>query len=720
MAWVVLLASAAAVALAGIAATIAVFSGIGGVPRPPSHFWGTFVAASALTTASLSLRSLRWVFLLRRAETRIPIRDAYIGYFTGFSLLFVPLLLGEIAVRAIVHRRRGGVPVTTTALGNVWERVLDLLALGLIASVALYARGDRSWWLWLAPAATAILSVSMVRRFAIALARAGVLRAASSITATAMPRRDRLATWKGWWVALAASVGAWILPGIGLWLLARAGGVQLPFGAAQHIYASSSVLGGISLIPGGVVVTGSHMLEAIEGAGMPPAEASLTVLAARLATVGVTLLLGLVFLTVHLRGGASQAAHFDEIAAAYDVQIPESRRLALLERKTMLMRDIITRRGAGAGAAGLDVGCGQGAYVAEMRRLGFDVRGIDASAGQVAFAGRNVGDPSLVRVGSALDIPAADASYDFLYVINVLHHLSSVQDQRRAFRELFRVLKPGGLLFVHEINTRNVLFRFYMGYIFPSLNCIDEGVERWLLPHRLEQYTDAAVVDIRYFTFLPDFIPQATAQALAPLERWLESSRLASYAAHYMAVLVKPQTPTAGVRAPDLGAGRRRFPSPSAPAAPRQPDCGCFQHRSTSSVGMGKHRRGSRCCCRRGSSRWRSSSVERRERRWRCAGRLRRASSRRFICCGCGRFRTRPGSPIAFRCCWCSPVRRAGLCRRSSRRCSWGEPRPGVASPARHWARAAAPSLGSASWCMQCRGFPPCAPTASSATSRTI
>jgi 2-polyprenyl-3-methyl-5-hydroxy-6-metoxy-1,4-benzoquinol methylase/uncharacterized membrane protein YbhN (UPF0104 family) len=543
MAWVVLLASAAAVALAGIAATIAVFTGIGGVPAPPSHFWGTFIAASALTTASLSLRSLRWVFLLRRAETRIPIRDAYIGYFTGFSLLFVPLLLGEIAVRAIVHLRRGGVPVTTTALVNVWERVLDLIALGLIGSVALYARGDRSWWLWVAPAAAALLSVSLVRRFVIALARAAVLRVASTVTTTAMPRRDRLATWKGWWVALAASVGAWILPGIGFWMLTRQGGVRLPFAAAEHIYASSSILGGVPLVPGGVLVTGRNMLEAIEAAGMPSAEASLTVLAARLATVGVTLLLGLVFLAVHLRAAASSAAHFDEIAAAYDVQIPESRRVALLERKTTLMRDIITQRGVGA--AGLDVGCGQGAYVAEMRRLGFDVRGIDASPGQVAFAGRNVGDPSLVSVGSVLDIPAPDASYDFLYVINVLHHLSSVHEQRRAFRELFRVLKPGGLLFVHEINTRNILFRFYMGYIFPSLNCIDEGVERWLLPHRLQQYTDAAVVDVRYFTFLPDFIPQTTALALAPLERWLERSRLAPYSAHYMAVLVKPETPQA-------------------------------------------------------------------------------------------------------------------------------------------------------------------------------
>ena len=102
------------------------------------------------------------------------------------------------------------------------------------------------------------------------------------------------------------------------------------------------------------------------------------------------------------------------------------------------------------------------------------------------------------------------------------------------------MLRPGGLLFVHEINTTNVLFRFYMGYVFPSVNCIDEGVERWLLPRRLAAYTDVPVIDIRYFTFLPEFLPAAVVRLLSPLERRLERSSWRACSAHYMAVLRKP------------------------------------------------------------------------------------------------------------------------------------------------------------------------------------
>jgi hypothetical protein len=78
-----------------------------------------------------------------------------------------------------------------------------------------------------------------------------------------------------------------------------------------------------------------------------------------------------------------------------------------------------------------------------------------------------------------------------------------------------------------------------MGYLFPSLNCIDEGVERWLLPHRLAHYTDRPVVHVQYFTFLPDFVPAGIVRLLGPLERLLEKSAARVYSAHYMAVLRK-------------------------------------------------------------------------------------------------------------------------------------------------------------------------------------
>ncbi len=136
IAWVLLLASAAAVLVTGLFGTVLVLSQLGGGPGAWSPaFWLRLVVAATLTIVSLMLRSLRWIFLLRRAHVRIPIRDAYIGYFAGLSLLLTPFLLGEIAVRALVHRARGRVPAATVVVVNLWERLLDLVALGVIAGI---------------------------------------------------------------------------------------------------------------------------------------------------------------------------------------------------------------------------------------------------------------------------------------------------------------------------------------------------------------------------------------------------------------------------------------------------------------------------------------------------------------------------------------------------------------------------------------------------------
>jgi SAM-dependent methyltransferase len=542
--WLLLFGSAGGVLLTGIVGTVFVLTQEGGTAEAlTAGFWIRLGVASVLTIASLMLRSLRWMFFLRRVQTRIPIRDAYIGYFSGLSLLLAPVLIGEIAVRAAVQRRRGGVPVSTTIVVNLWERWFDLLALVTLAGLLALATGwDREWALAL-PIVAIVGLVSPLRRACLAAVEGIARPAARWFDAGAVAETRRLAEGKAWLAALATSVVVWVLPGLGLWQVASSWDYNGTYSAsrATQAYAAASVEGGVAFAPGGVLVTGAVIADELERASFPEHRALAAAFGIRLATTGVATMLGVVFLLVHFRSATSGAssAHFDEIADAYDVQIPEARREALLARKTGLMQEVLAAHVPSA-RRGLDAGCGQGWYVRRMRELGFVVDGIDTSPGQIAFAAQQPGGEGRVGLGSVLAIREPDTSFDFVYTINVLHHLGSIEEQRRAFGELLRVLKPGGLLFVHEINTRNILFRFYMGYVFPSLNCIDEGIERWLLPERMAMYTDAPVVDVRYFTFFPDFLPQSIVRLLSPFERLLERSPLKVYSAHYMAVVRKP------------------------------------------------------------------------------------------------------------------------------------------------------------------------------------
>jgi SAM-dependent methyltransferase len=167
---------------------------------------------------------------------------------------------------------------------------------------------------------------------------------------------------------------------------------------------------------------------------------------------------------------------------------------------------------------------------------------LDYSREQVRIAARTPGvqsdNPTFVQ-GDVASLPLANSSLDFAYSINVFHHLSGPAQQARAFAEVARVLRPGGVFFLHEMNVRNPLFRFYLNYVFPLLRGIDEGTENWLLPDRLPFPPELALTRVEYFTFLPDFLPLPLLRVLSSLEARLESGSLARFGAHYMAVFTK-------------------------------------------------------------------------------------------------------------------------------------------------------------------------------------
>jgi SAM-dependent methyltransferase len=108
-------------------------------------------------------------------------------------------------------------------------------------------------------------------------------------------------------------------------------------------------------------------------------------------------------------------------------------------RRRVLERTI-SRLDLAPGARILDAGCGSGRNMVELARYGA-VTGVELSPPSVALArARDAGE---VLEGSVLEMPFADASFDFAVSLDVIEHL---EDDRAALRELRRVVAPGGAL----------------------------------------------------------------------------------------------------------------------------------------------------------------------------------------------------------------------------------------------------------------------------------
>lgn len=89
----------------------------------------------------------------------------------------------------------------------------------------------------------------------------------------------------------------------------------------------------------------------------------------------------------------------------------------------------------------LDIGCGTGYMMKRLKELGAHVYGVDMSEAAARFAQEKV--CSDVRVGEAENIPFPDHSFDIVLALDVIEH---VDDDSKAVREAFRVLKQGGIM----------------------------------------------------------------------------------------------------------------------------------------------------------------------------------------------------------------------------------------------------------------------------------
>jgi SAM-dependent methyltransferase len=96
-----------------------------------------------------------------------------------------------------------------------------------------------------------------------------------------------------------------------------------------------------------------------------------------------------------------------------------------------------------AGQRVLDVGCGPGWITVQYARGGAQVEAIDLTPRAVELARRHVQFRQLsanVQEANAEHLPFGDNTFDLVVSSGVLHH---TPDTVQAFRECFRVLKPG-------------------------------------------------------------------------------------------------------------------------------------------------------------------------------------------------------------------------------------------------------------------------------------
>jgi tellurite methyltransferase len=129
----------------------------------------------------------------------------------------------------------------------------------------------------------------------------------------------------------------------------------------------------------------------------------------------------------------------------------------------------------------VDAGCGYGRNLVFLRQEGYDVWGVDQNAEAVA----SFGDPQRFRVAPVEQMPFPDAFADVVISSAVLHFATDEAHFAAMVREMWRVLRPGGILFARLASSIGM----------ESLAMPLEG-RRFALPDGSERFlVDAALLE---------------------------------------------------------------------------------------------------------------------------------------------------------------------------------------------------------------------------------
>jgi ubiquinone/menaquinone biosynthesis C-methylase UbiE len=105
-------------------------------------------------------------------------------------------------------------------------------------------------------------------------------------------------------------------------------------------------------------------------------------------------------------------------------------------------------------AKAIDLGCGEGQYTILFAKMGYEMTGIDISQSAIKRArmlSKEAGVKINFQTGDITDLSRfKNSSFDLALQLHSFHVLINPKDRQAHLSEVFRILKPGGILFFNN------------------------------------------------------------------------------------------------------------------------------------------------------------------------------------------------------------------------------------------------------------------------------
>ncbi|NKE37886.1 flippase-like domain-containing protein [Natronococcus sp. JC468] len=282
---------------------LAVYADVGTLMRTLATVeWETFAIVVGLTTVGYGFRFAKWHYYLYCLEIDVPVDASALTFFSGLMMVVTPGKAGEVW-KAWFLRDKRGVPASKTTSVVGAERITDLIALSAMAALGLvfYSHSSLPVVITLG---TIVIGIGLLQWRRASLAILGGLESVPVVGqyATDLERfyesAYRLFRLRPLVISTLLSLVAWGLEGLALWVVLDGFGVEASVVVSLFVFGLGSVVGAVSMLPGGLAATEASMIGVLVSFGYSEAVAAAATMIVRVGTLWYAAALGTaVFLT---------------------------------------------------------------------------------------------------------------------------------------------------------------------------------------------------------------------------------------------------------------------------------------------------------------------------------------------------------------------------------------------------------------------------------------
>jgi len=246
---------------------LAVYSGLDKIRDSLAIFRPhAFFLACGLAFGNYVLRFLKWEFYLARLDIRgVPKMDSFLTFLSGFVLTVTPGKVGEV-FKSLVLFETHKVPMTKTAPIVVAERATDVL--GIVVLIVFGSLGFSGGLVWAGIGTGLVVTlIVIIASEKLSMALIGLVGKMPGKIGKIAPKLEAaygsLATMlhpRNLFIPSVLSAIAWMLECLALWVILGGFGQSTSVPLSTFFYATSTLVGAIVPVPGGLGVTESALM----------------------------------------------------------------------------------------------------------------------------------------------------------------------------------------------------------------------------------------------------------------------------------------------------------------------------------------------------------------------------------------------------------------------------------------------------------------------------